>query len=93
MSKVVIEDPAWRAIMADPELASARSKLSFHEIRLIVDHARNAGCPVCMGRSSYEGDPALSFCDEHYRDYLLTFQISPSDLDAYRAKVKAQAPE
>jgi hypothetical protein len=40
MSKIIIEDAGWKAIMADPQLASARRKMSFHEIRLIVDHAR-----------------------------------------------------
>jgi hypothetical protein len=40
MSEVRIEDSGWAAIMADPELAAARRKLSFHEIRLIVKHAR-----------------------------------------------------
>lgn len=55
MSKITIEDAGWTAIMADPELKRARSKLSFHEIRLIVDHARTfkrhdfwgAGEPGC----------------------------------------------
>jgi hypothetical protein len=52
MSKIVIEDAGWQAIMADPKLAAARRKLSFHEIRLIVDHARKAGCPLCVGNPS-----------------------------------------
>jgi hypothetical protein len=39
MSQVIIQDPVWAAIMADPELKRAREKLSFHEIRLIVRHA------------------------------------------------------
>lgn len=30
----------WEAIGKDPELANARSKLSMHEIRLIIRHAR-----------------------------------------------------
>jgi hypothetical protein len=40
MSNIIIEDAGWKAIMADPELRKARLKLSFHEIRLIVNHAR-----------------------------------------------------
>jgi hypothetical protein len=40
MSQIVIEDDGWKAIMADPQLQRARQKLSFHEIRLIVNHAR-----------------------------------------------------
>lgn len=55
MSEIQIEDAGWAAIMADPELAAARRKLSFHEIRLIVNHARafqrhdywGAGEPGC----------------------------------------------
>ncbi len=31
---------AWDRILADPELARARQKLSIHEIRMIVKHAR-----------------------------------------------------
>lgn len=40
MSQVIIEDAGWEAIMADPKLQHARSKLSFHEIRLLIRHAR-----------------------------------------------------
>jgi len=40
MSIMEIRDAAWQAIMADPQLQRARQKLSFHEIRLIVNHAR-----------------------------------------------------
>ena len=40
MSELRIEDAGYLAIMADPELARARRKLSLHEIRLIVNHAR-----------------------------------------------------
>jgi hypothetical protein len=55
MSNIIIEDAGWAAIMADPQLQRARSKLSFHEIRLIVNHARTfrkhsfwgAGEPDC----------------------------------------------
>ena len=42
MSQAIIEDEGWKAIMADPQLAAARRKLSFHEIRLIVQHAQAA---------------------------------------------------
>jgi hypothetical protein len=42
MSAVVIEDAGWQAIMDDPQLQRARRMLSFHEIRLIVNHARNS---------------------------------------------------
>ncbi len=40
MSQLIIQDAGYAAIMADPELAIARRKLSLHEIRLIVRHAR-----------------------------------------------------
>lgn len=62
MSQIIIEDAAWKAIMADPRLANARRKLSFHEIRLIVQHARDsdrsgeAGETVKQG--STEGESA-----------------------------------
>lgn len=72
MSEVRIEDAGWQAIMDDERLAAARRKLSFHEIRLIIDHARNAGCPFCMGRSSFKGDPKAVFCEDHYRQYRAT---------------------
>lgn len=32
----------WQRIAADPELANARRKLSIHEIRLIIKHAKEA---------------------------------------------------
>ncbi len=40
MSELHIEDVGWAAIMADGKLARARSKLSLHELRLIIGHAR-----------------------------------------------------
>jgi hypothetical protein len=40
MSEIIVECPIWKAILADERLAGARRKLSFHEIRLIIDHAR-----------------------------------------------------
>lgn len=40
MSQIIIEDEGWKAIMTDPKLEAVRRKLSFHEIRLIVNHAR-----------------------------------------------------
>jgi hypothetical protein len=46
MSQIIVEDEGWKAIMADPRLAAARRKLSFHEIRLIVQHARAAQRPL-----------------------------------------------
>lgn len=57
MSQLIIQDAGYAAIMADPELAGARRKLSLHEIRLIVKHARenpaatSAGerCANCYG--------------------------------------------
>ena len=41
MSTVQIEDAGWQAIVADERLKRARERLSFHELRLIIDHARN----------------------------------------------------
>jgi hypothetical protein len=45
-------------------------------------------CPVCADRSTFSGNPAASFCDTHYRQYLATFQVAPKDLSAYRASRK-----
>ena len=45
MSGIVIEDEAWRRIFADEQLRRARSRLSLHEIRLIVQHVRDAAKP------------------------------------------------
>jgi hypothetical protein len=42
MSGIVIEDEAWRRIFADDDLRRARSRLSLHEIRLIVRHVRDS---------------------------------------------------
>lgn len=42
MSEIHIEDAGWKAIMADDRLKRARERLSFHELRLIIDHARNS---------------------------------------------------
>lgn len=42
MSEVIIEDAGWQAIMDDERLKRARSRLSFHELRLIIDHARSS---------------------------------------------------
>jgi hypothetical protein len=35
-----MSDNAWDRIGADPRLASARRRLSIHEIRLIIQHAQ-----------------------------------------------------
>jgi hypothetical protein len=53
VSEIIIQDEGLQAIMDDPKLAAARRKLSFHEIRLIMKHARK--CPIlgCQ-RSSVE---------------------------------------
>lgn len=42
MSQIIIEAEALKAIMADPALERARKRLSFHELRLIIRHVRNA---------------------------------------------------
>lgn len=42
MSNIEIVDEGFAAIMADPKLKRAREKLSFHELRLIVRHARES---------------------------------------------------
>lgn len=62
MSQIIIEDEGLKAIMADPQLAAARRKLSFHEIRLIVKHARVTArheCPKC--NKPFESENA-NFC-------------------------------
>lgn len=35
-------DRAWNAILADPELAVARRKLSIHELRTLINHVLDA---------------------------------------------------
>lgn len=42
MSEVIVQDEAWRRILADERLQRARQRLSFHEIRLIVQHVRDS---------------------------------------------------
>ena len=42
MSQLIVTDPAYKRILEDPELAHARRKLSFQEIRLMVQHVRTA---------------------------------------------------
>lgn len=51
-----------------------------------------SGCPICFDRSTSAEPPARDFCDEHYRQYLLTFNIAPKDLAEYRAKQLASSP-
>ena len=46
MSVVIVEDPAWKAILADERLLGVRRKLSFHEIRLIMQHVRDNTRPT-----------------------------------------------
>jgi hypothetical protein len=58
MSHWQIEDEGWKAIMADPQLARARSKLSMHELRLIVRHARLASGTLASGGDVQQA-PAL----------------------------------
>lgn len=67
MSEVQFQDPAWAAIMSDERLRGVRRKLSFNEIRLIIDHARHAGCPLCTGRSTFKSPD--EFCAKHRRQY------------------------
>jgi hypothetical protein len=43
MSRIEIEDEAWKRILADDRLRRARSRLSFHELRLIVQYVRDSG--------------------------------------------------
>jgi hypothetical protein len=60
-----VMDAAYTRIRDDPELSRARSKLSLHEIRLIVNHVRIAeaeklGCPLCNPRTA-------PLCEKHDR--------------------------
>ena len=48
MSAWTITDPTWKAIAEDDRLASARRKLSIHEIRLIVGHAKRRYEPEAL---------------------------------------------
>jgi hypothetical protein len=59
---LIVQSPAWEAIMNDPQLERARQKLSFHEIRLIMNHARvGMACPLCSSQSP------SALCDKHAR--------------------------
>jgi hypothetical protein len=71
-------------LMLDYARAVARAALS--RARATVEKGGAPDCLFCSGRSTFIGDPARSFCDEHYRQYLLTFQIVAKDLAAYRAR-------
>lgn len=73
MSQVIIEDSGWAAIMADPKLEAARRKLSFHEIRLIVNHARarHPAWPCCsqlVGEAWVDGKHQPEFCPVHSQE-------------------------
>ena len=72
MSQLVVTDPTYKRILEDPELARARSKLSFHEIRLIVNHVRateaeKAGCPICSPAAPRLGEAGHLLCEKHAR--------------------------
>jgi hypothetical protein len=72
MSQLVVTDPAYQRILDDPELARARSKLSLHEIRLIVNHVRaaeaeKAGCPICTPSTPRLGEAGHLLCEKHAR--------------------------
>ena len=54
MSSIQIDDAGFAAIMADPKLERARRKLSFHELRLIVRHARESGTDWAERAAKYE---------------------------------------
>ena len=55
MSALILQDEAYKAIFADPELERARKKLSLHEIRLIVNHVR-ANPPIGKADHILKGD-------------------------------------
>lgn len=38
MSTIIVTGENWKALMADPKLSQARSKLSFDELRMIMRH-------------------------------------------------------
>lgn len=38
MSELIVESKNWQALLADPTLARARSRLSFDELRTIMRH-------------------------------------------------------
>ncbi len=52
-------DDAWAGIMKDPELAQARSRLSLHEIRLIVAHAFGAGATIGFNMAARAATAAI----------------------------------
>jgi hypothetical protein len=69
MSQIIVEDEGWKALMADPRLAAARRKLSFHEIRLIVQHARASVSSEEAWPLGKAGD-AVDFACDHISDRL-----------------------
>jgi hypothetical protein len=68
------------------DLERMKNDAALSRARATVEKGGAPDCPFCSGRSTFSGDPARSFCDEHYRQYLLTFQIVAKDLAAYRAR-------
>lgn len=64
---------------------NARAILAEIDAAISTETEGARGCPICNNWSAGV-DPALSFCDEHYRRYLATFQIAPKDIADYRAK-------
>ncbi len=52
-------DDAWAGIMEDPRLAQARSRLSLHEIRLIVAYAFEAGATVGFNMAARAATAAI----------------------------------
>lgn len=86
--QVILDWFAWLPPAARRGMSLEHLHVLFKRLR---DHKPETPCPICTNARTYKGDPALSFCDEHYRQYLATFQTYPHDLAAFRAAVIAQA--
>lgn len=68
---------AWDLIRDDPELAAARRKLSLHEIRTIIKHARATGpvWPDFVAPVKYE-DASVDWTDPRLPDFRAIWKIA-----------------
>ena len=73
LREIAIRDEARKVMVDTADLRALLAALDW-----------DGGCPICADRSTFTGDPAESFCDRHYRQYLATLQLAPSDLAKFR---------
>jgi endogenous inhibitor of DNA gyrase (YacG/DUF329 family) len=53
----------------------------------VLKELRSSDCPACDSRVEWTAPPFKQFCDEHYKQYLLTHNIRPTSkipLEVYR---------